>query len=241
MVKKILVLFYCFLSVSVFGQIAPEDLINFDEKSTRSYLKKHRVLSAKLDSVFNFGAIERGPNTVWLKEVKTNFTTLVPYSGLSLVYKEQSWMHAWLQEHKNLRVYFWMNDQTGTPEFIGYSKDFIEFPKIRKKLVDKEQEGFIDFSEVDRSNFSGTYIRGRLDGSQRMTVFTLLFKKKLLLIYPEHLWGEPKLLTFAGRYKLTKRISVGLLEKIVQEDIFLVLKKVEQQYEICGFVTPDDK
>lgn len=241
MVIKILVLWCFLISMNLFGQITPDDLINFDEKSSRSYLKKHRVLSASLDSIINFGHIDRGVNTVWLKDVKANFTTLVPHSGLSLVHKELPWMHPWLKEHKELRVYFWMNDLTGTPELVGYSKDIIEFPKIRKKLLDNEQDTFVDFSSVDPSAFSGTYIRGRLDGSERMTVFTLLYKKNLLLIYPEHLWGAPKISTFADRYKLVKPISVGLLEKIVQEDIFLVLKKVNHQYEICGYVGSEGK
>ncbi len=223
----------------LFGQFSSEKLIDFDKRSSKKYVKKHKVITALLDEQFNFGSLANpSDNTIWVNEINNNFSTL--YNGKKrdqLRVSNESIIYDWLKEHRFYRIYFFMNEDTGIPELIGYSKKGIK-PKIRKRFRKKENIDLIDFTNVDISTLDpANYVVGWLEIEG---TFPLFFKKEIVLVYPTDLTLEPQ--TFIGTYTLSKRLSIGMSEVIMQinpESRFqgarLVLKKIGKHYQIVGF------
>ncbi|WP_109300017.1 hypothetical protein [Aquimarina sp. AU474] len=224
--------------VYLFGQFSPEKLIDFDTRSSQKYIRKHRVITALLDQSFNFGSIANSnDNTIWINEIKANFTTLYDGKKDQLSVANESLMHNWLKEHRSDRIYFSVNESAGGIRLIGYSKKGIK-PKIRKQLIDKENIELIDFTNVDISTLDPTnYAVGWLETNSS---FPLFFKDNITLIYPTNLTLNPE--TFMKTYSLSKKISVRMAEILLQnnrdmgfDSPKLVLKKVGDRYEIVGF------
>ena len=232
----------CILSLFLMGfvgyaQSSSNQLFDFDKKSSRSYLKEHRVVSGIMDTIFSIDVLKTAPREVWLKEVNTNFMEYCPPKGFSLRIKQWPGIYEALVKHKKSRVYFWLNETTGTPEFIGYSKAEIVYPELSESLQSEASEDLIDFSKVDKTQFQGTYIVGSIDPVELDMLFPLLHKKSLFLVYPEHLWGAPKLFSYGDSFTLKAPLSVAMLSKLRKSEGCVVLKKDQGLYEIVGFIS----
>ncbi len=230
--KKPMLLFFvfCFCSMAFADS---GDLIDFDKRRNRSYLKENTVLSARLNEGFNFFREDSAESVFSLDDVFSNFAK-DRVSGIFLRIEYEDWTYRWLKANRNLRVYFLVDTNGGLPKLIGYSKKKIEIKRL--KAYKKEKAVVLrDFTNVPIAE-EGVYVVGWVESGFSSSIYNLVFKQSLMLIYPSDLKTREVSL-YGEAYPLIKPISVAMAQHIVNGRIvYLVLKEEGGQYEICGYV-----
>lgn len=213
----------------------PADLIDFDDPANQRYFKSHTIISAELDKEFNFRQEGSNSSVYCLNDVESNFSS-DRVEKFFLKIKYENWIHGWMKNNQNLRLFFHINDNTGIPKLMGYSSKKLPINtthSLRKSPIDLK-----DFTNVDVSSIeSDQYIVGTISPDFDK-IYPFVFKRAIVLGYPSDLkWRNID--SYVGTYKLAKPLSVPMIHAILNNKVHqLVLKKVGDKFEVCGFVRP---
>ncbi|SHJ10150.1 hypothetical protein [Aquimarina spongiae] len=224
----------------LFGQESIETLIDFDQKSSKRYLRNNRVITFLVDEASKFyftDDLTVRSKEVVIRDIQTNFTTLYSNGRLTLKISNIALYYDWFKAHQSYRMYVSIDETRGIYRLVGYSKGNSK-PRIKKKFTSKEKIELVDFTDMDTSALNPeNYVVGPID---LYSCSPLFFRKQVTLDYPTDLAMNPT--TFMGVYNLKERISVNMSERIIQlfngmaaVDNRLVLKKTDGLYKIVGF------
>ncbi|MGB0524538.1 MAG: hypothetical protein ACPGJS_16315 [Flammeovirgaceae bacterium] len=236
MAKYLIIIIAFILPIAVNAD--PDDLIDFDDPANERYLKSHTIISAELDKDFNFRKDSKPPTVYCLNDVISNFSP-DKVNKFFLKIKYENWIHDWMKNNQNLRLFFNIDHNTGIPKLMGYSRKRLNINERSEASV----SGLInlkDFTHVDASTLQeGEYIVGTLSPDFNK-VYPYVFKSAIALSYPSDLkWRNID--SYIGTYQLNKPLSVGQIHSVLSNKASqIVLKKIgnTNKYEICGYIKP---
>lgn len=209
------------------------DLIDFDKRKNRSFIKKNTVLSAKLNDKFNFYHEDSAESVFCLDKVFSNFAR-GSSKTIFLRIEYEDWIYRWLKANRSLRLYFLMDENDGLPRLIGYGKKDIQMKRL-KTYKKKEMVVLRDFTNLPITE-EGVYVVGWVELGFPSSIYNLIFKRSLMLFYPRDLKTR-KVSLYGEVYSLVESISVEMARRIVDDPIHdLVLKKEGEHYRICGYI-----